>query len=284
MTEPTYHQTRKLRAHFAFTRMPFTKGLCAAHMFDSSSQRELLQGLVMWLEVRGLCLVLGPCGVGKSITTRRFVQDIDTARYYVIEFTYLPSTVPGFLRSLNRSLDLPMRQHASDMFDAAQRHLASYENDHGQHPLLVIDDAEGLRPQVLDTIRRLTSFDLDSDDRFSVLLSGTDALIPLLADSTLASLRSRFLFTCALRPFGFEDTVNYVRFHLQRADIDPNLFTEPAVKRLFQASQGRPRNINQLAIQALIQAAVSGLDKVDGDFMSHLINTHPLYQLPGGER
>ncbi len=279
MTEPTKKQFRRLRSHFAFTKVPFGKSMWAAQMFDSASQRELIQGLHMWTEVKGLCLVTGPSGVGKSISLRRYVQELEDARFHVIEFTYLPSTVNGFLRSLCRSLNLPMRLHCTDLFDAAQRHLASYEKDMNKHPILLIDDAEGLRPQVLDTLRRLTCFDLDSDDRFSVLLSGTDALIPLLADASLSSLRSRFLFTCALRPFGLEDTVNYIQFHLQRSELDPKLFTEPAIKRLFQASQGRPRNINQLAIQSLIQAAVQGRNSIDGDFMSHMITAHPLYNI-----
>lgn len=284
MMEPNFRQLRKLRSHFAFSKMPFSKGMLAAHMFDSAAQRELLHGLLLWLEVRGLCLVIGQTGVGKSITLRRFVQELDDAKFKVIELSYLPSTVSGFLRSLCRCLGLPTSLHSTDMFDAVHAHLGSYENDHGAHPLILIDDAEGLRPQVLDLLRRLTAIALDSDDRFSVLLSGTDELIPRLSDPSLGSLRSRFLYANALRPFGLEDTVNYVRFHLQRADVDPSLFTEPAVKRLFQVSQGRPRSINQLAIQALILAAVQGRDKIDGDFISHLIATHPLYQAQGAER
>jgi type II secretory pathway predicted ATPase ExeA len=284
MMPPTGKQVRKLRSHFAFSKMPFSKGMLASNMFDSSGQRDLLHGLHLWLEVRGFCLVTGPSGVGKSITLRRFVQDLDDAKFKVIEFAYLPTTVTGFLRSMSRSLGIPTRLHASDMFDAAQNLLFSYENDHGQHPVLVVDDAEGLRPPILDLLRRLAAFALDSDDRFSILFSATDDIIPRLSDPSLASLRSRFLYANALRPFGFEDTLNYIRFHLQRAGVDPDLFTEPAVKRLFQVSHGRPRNINQLAIQALIHAAVQGLDKLDGEFISHLIATHPLYQTQGAER
>ena len=81
-----------------------------------------------------------------------------------------------------------------------------------------------------------------------------------------------------------EDTRNYIHFHLQRAEVDPKLVTEEAVKRLFQASHGRPRSINQLAMQAFIQAAVVGRDTIDGDFLAHLIAAHPLYQTQGQER
>jgi type II secretory pathway predicted ATPase ExeA len=280
---PTSNEWQRLRSHFAFSKMPFSKGMLASGMFDSISQRELVHGLKMWTEVRGLCLLTGPSGVGKSISLRRFAQQVDSTRFRIIEFSYLPSTISGFLRSLNRSLGLPMRAYTSDMFDSAQQHLATYEKEHGPHPILLIDDAEGLRTEVLDTIRRLTTYELDSDDKFSLVLSGTDAIIPLLAHSCLASMRSRFLFTTALRPFGFEDTLQYVRFHLKRSDLDPGLFSEAAIKRLFQASQGRPRNINQLAVQAFIQAAVQGVHTIEGDFMNRLVASHPLYQNQGTE-
>ena len=48
----------------------------------------------------------------------------------------------------------------------------------------------------------------------------------------------------------------------------------------IHASQGRPRSINQLALQSLIQAAVEGRDQIDGDFMAGQIAAHPLSEGP----
>lgn len=279
--QATKKQMRRLRSHFAFTKIPFSKFMWAVNMFDSAGQRELDQGLHMWTEVKGIGLVAGPSGVGKSITLRRFTSGLDEARFLVIDFAYLPSTVTGFMRSLSRKLGLPMRLHTADLFDAAQAYLTSYEKDHGAHPIIVLDDAEGLRVPVIDAIRRLTCYDLDSEDRFSVLLSGTEELLSKLADPVLTPLRSRFTYSYTLRPFGLEDTTNYVAFHLSRAGVDPKLFSPDAVKKLFHASHGQPRSINQLALQALIHAAVQGHDTIDGAFMHHLVATHPLYQSQG---
>lgn len=284
MKEPNRSQRRRLRSHFGFSKMPFCNSMWASRMFDSSSQRELLHSLGMWTEVKGIALVTGPSGVGKSITLRRFAQQLDEDRYRVIDFSYVPTTTTGFLRSLNRKLGLPMRAHTADLFDAAQTHLATFEQEHGPHPVLVLDDAEGLQVAVVDAIRRLTSYDLDAEDRFSVLISGTDELLETLRHSDLSPLRTRVSFAQSLKPFGLEDTTNYVRFHLGRADVDPKLFTDAAIKRLFQASQGRPRSINQLAVQALIQAAVLGRDTMDGDMMATLIAAHPFYQGFGADR
>ena len=283
MKTPTTPDKKRLRSHFGFTKIPFSKYMKASQMFDSTSQRELRYGLDMWTEVKGFSLVTGPTGVGKSITLRRFLQELQTTRYIVFEVSTLPATVNGFLRLLSRKLGLPMRQHTTDFFDAAQKYLMSYEQDHGSHPILVIDDAEGLMPEVVDAIRRLTTYNLDSQDRFSVLISGIEGLLEVLQMNLLAPLRARFSFVQSLKPFGMEDTRNYICFHLERADGDPNLFTDDAIRKIFQASMGRPRSINQLALQALIQTAVQGRDQIDGTSMKNLIAAHPLYQNQGAE-
>ena len=191
MSDLARHTKLRLKAHFGFTKTPFHKRMKARDMFDSRGQRELYQSLLIWSGLFGLALVIGSSGVGKSITLRRFVADLDDARHHVVRFTYLPTTVNGFLRSFSRSLGLPMRLHSTDLFDAAQQHLLSYENEHGPHPVILIDNAEGISVRVLDAIRRLTTHELDAQDRFSVLLSGTEELLDTLRHPALDSLRRR---------------------------------------------------------------------------------------------
>ena len=262
--------------------MPFSKNLWATNMYDSQSQRDLLHGLLLWNEVKGIALVTGPSGVGKSITLRRYASELEETRFHTVDFNYLPTTVNGLLRSLSRKLGLPMRLHSTDLFDAALTHLTSYEQEHAQHPIVIIDNGEGLTVEALDLMRRLTCSDMDAEDRFSILIIGTEDLLAALRDPILSSLRSRIGYVHALRAFTLEDTRNYIHFHLERAEVDPKIITEDATKRIFHASQGKPRSINQLATQALIQAVILGRENIDGDFMNHLIAAHPLYQVPAG--
>lgn len=281
--DPGIAEKKRLRAYFGLTKIPFSKYMWASQMYDSASQRELRYGLEMWIEVKGLALVTGPTGVGKSITLRRFTKDLDESRYTVFDIAALPSTVHGFLRLFARRLGLAMRQHTADLFDAVQKQLTSHEQDRGTHPVVIIDDAEGLTPQIADVLRRLTIYDLDSEDKFSLLVSGIEDLLDVLHLHILEPMRSRFSFAQTLRPFGLEDTQNYIRFHLERADGDKNLFSDDAVKKIFQASKGKPRTINQLAIQALISAAVQGRDNIDGTFLKNLLAAHPLFQGQGAQ-
>lgn len=278
---PNDIEKRRLASHFGFSKLPFAKHLLAKDMYESKDQAALRLGLDMWLDVGGLALVSGPVGVGKSMSIRRFANDLDNTRFAVYIIPFPTTTVYGFLRCLCRKFGLPMRSHTTDLFDAAQKFLINHEKDMRTHPILILDDAEGLYPEVADVVRRLTAYDLDAEDRFSILVCGIESLLEVLEAGVLLPLRSRFSFGHSLKPFGLEDTHGYIQFHLKRSGADPKLFSEEAAKRIFHISQGRPRTINQLCIGALILAAMKGKDSVDGPFFKSFIAGHPLYQNQG---
>lgn len=279
MNTPTLplSQKRRLQAHFGFTGLPFRKSVKAHNMFDSQSQRELRHGLHLWLEIRGLGLVTGPSGVGKSISLRRLVAELPAERYAVHRFGQIPTTPLGFLRALARRLGLRPRLHLADLFEDIREALARHEDEHGTHPVLILDDAEGMRPATLDLVRRLTAHELDGSESVSILLVGTERLLDALRDPVLVPLRTRFGYAHQLRAFGMEDARNYVHHHVAASGGPEKLFTDGALTALFGASQGVPRQLNQLALQALVEAVVQGRDGVDGNLMKRVLKAHPLY-------
>ena len=281
MNPPTNNDKMRLRAQFGCKKTPFSKYRKTAEMYDSKSQRDLHYGLQMWLDVGGLAMVCGPTGVGKTIAIRRFAQSLDGNRYTIYTIPSPPATVHGFLRCVCRRFILPVKHYTVDLFDDAQNFLVNHEKQQGTHPLLIVDDAEGLYPEVADVLRRLTVYELDAKDRFSVLVAGIESLLQVLEQGLLEPLRSRFSFGHALRPFGFEDTKNYIRFHLKYAGAQPALFTDEAVKHIFHMSCGKPRAINQLCIGALILAAIRGKDAVDGPFFKSFVADHPIFRNQG---
>ncbi len=268
-------QKRRLFAHFGLSKLPFRKNVYAADMFQSRAQMALIHGLGFFLEIKGFALVTGTSGVGKSIALRRFVQSLDETRFRVVHIPLVPTTPIGFLRTINAALGLPMRAHASDLFAQAQHHLHS---EQGPHTLLVLDDAEGTRPELLDLLRWLSAQALDGEDRFSVLVSGTEDLLRSLRAPGMEPLRSRIAYAQTLRPYQVDDTHAYVAWHLQKAEAPKNLFSDESVRILFQASGGRPRRVNQLALQALVAAAVHGRDHVDARFLNDTLAEHPLFE------
>jgi len=277
----TVYENQRLMRHFGFSKIPFSKYMRAAAMYDSKGQRAISEGLAMWLAVGGLALIAGPTGVGKSIVIRRFVNELDNNQYTVYVVPYPPSTVHGFLRFICRRFGLSMKNHTVDLFDAAQKFLVNHQQERGTHPILILDDAEGLYPDVADVLRRLTTYDLDAEDRFSVLVCGIESLLQVLELGILEPLRTRFAFGYSLKPFGLDDTRSYIQFHLQRAKSESDIFSDDAVKKIFHISQGRPRTINQLCIGMLIKSAIMGNGTIDAPFVKAFVAEHPLYQNQG---
>jgi type II secretory pathway predicted ATPase ExeA len=60
-----------------------------------------------------------------------------------------------------------------------------------------------------------------------------------------------------------QETVSYVRHHLQLAGRSDPLFSDDALSLIHQTSRGIPRAVNNLAVQALIAAFIDGKGMVD---------------------
>lgn len=275
------YEKQRLLSHFGFSKIPFSKYMRALSMYDSKGQKAIREGLAMWLTVGGMALIAGPTGVGKSMVIRRFVNELDNNLYTVYIVPSPPSTVHGFLRFICRCFGLSMKNHSVDLFDAAQKFLVNHQQEKGTHPILILDDAEGLYPDVADVLRRLTTYDLDAEDRFSVLVCGIESLLQVLELGILEPLRTRFSFGYSLKPFGLDDTRSYIQFHLKRAESEFDIFSDDAVNRIFQISKGRPRTINQLCIGMLIKSAIMGNGTIDAPFVKAFVAEHPLYQNQG---
>jgi general secretion pathway protein A len=270
-------QRMRLKSYFGFSKIPFTKYMWANKMFDASAQRELIDSLHLWLETRGIAILYGPPGVGKSISLRRFKEELDDRRYDLYYLFNLRITTTGFLRSLCRILALPVLHHQADLFDAISTFLAQYEERNRKHPIIIFDDGDGLSDPLIELLRLLGNFEMDSEDRFSFILSGSQRLALKLKQPQNEAFRQRIVFAHSLRAFTIEDARNYIRFHLERAEGPKELFTEEAVQLIFHLAKGLPRVINQIALQAIIRAAIRKADNIDESFLKQQVLNGSLF-------
>lgn len=269
---PSAKDHARLLSWFSFTKMPFTKYVWATKMYPAKSQQDLMLGLRYCLEIKGIAVVFGAPGVGKSITLRRFKEELPASDYQVHYLWNTRISPTGFLRSLCRALGLIPSTYLSDMFDAVSGYLSASEEQHRKHPILILDDCDNLSNEVLEYLRLLMNFQMDSEDRFSLILCGTETLQAHLQHHANLPFRQRITYTQTLRPFTLDDAKSYTRYHLERVQAPLELFSEGAVRTIFHLSRGFPRVINQIAVQALIQAAVQKKDRVDENLLkAHVV-------------
>ena len=169
-----------LQPFFGFTRLPFTKDIPPEQLFPADGQNELCARLEYLLKDRGLGLVTGETGSGKSTCVRRFTADLDPNRYLVI---YLANP---FLGLIGIYRDLMIALGHEPVFGkpkaVARIRSACYEQLHTKHrlPLIILDEAHLFPATVFEPLRLLVSTEMDSQSLGVLLLVGQPELRRIL--------------------------------------------------------------------------------------------------------
>ena len=136
-----------------------------------------------------------------------------------------------------------------------------------QLPVLVIDEAQHLRNEVLEDLRLLCNYEMDSENRLCLLLVGLTELRRRLAMAVHESLSQRLVVRHHLRGLDRPELDAYLSHRLRLAGCELPLFEPPAVEALSQSARGLPRLINRIAHYALTAAAVKGARTVSAEHL-----------------
>jgi len=102
--------------------------------------------------------------------------------------------------------------------------------------VIIFDDADSLSDGLLEMLRLLANFDMDSQDRCSFILSGSQRLAARIRLPQNESLKQRIGFSHPLRGFTIDDAVDYDKFHLKRAEAPAELFVVCSLKLRIRRS------------------------------------------------
>jgi len=122
--------------------------------------------------------------------------------------------------------------------------------------VLILDEAQGLRSDVLEEMRLLTNYAMDAHNRLCVLFCGQSELRRRLGMAVHEALSQRVVVRFHLPALSRDELGPYLGHLLRRVGTELPLFEPAAVEALFQASQGLPRKINLLAHHTLIATAL----------------------------
>ena len=132
--------------------------------------------------------------------------------------------VMDMYKSIGWELGLPTEHSRAAAYRAIQSEITRLVGEAKQQPLLVIDEAHHLRNDVIENLRLLTTFDMDSDPRLCLLLIGLTDLRLRLRMAMHESLRQRLIVQQHLRGLDREELDRYLAHRLRLAGwpISPN--------------------------------------------------------------
>ena len=255
------------RQHFALTRFPFDPDLEADELFPSKAARETEARLLHLLELRGIGLLTGEAGCGKTSACRRVIHDLHPGLYRVFYISLTTGSVLDMYQSIAWELGLATVRTRAAAYREIRTEISRLVRESKQLPVLVIDEAHHLRHDVLEDLRLLTNFRMDSQQHLCLLLVGLTELHRRLKMAVHASLAQRIIVQQHVNGLAHDELEPYLAHRLRLAGCELPLFEPPAIEALFQASRGLPREVNRLAHFALTAAALAQTRSVSGEHL-----------------
>jgi type II secretory pathway predicted ATPase ExeA len=249
-----------LQAHYGFTVLPFSTAIPVASLFGSAAHKEAVARLRWLISARGLGVLTGEVGSGKTAAVRAAVDGLDTSRHTLI---YLPNPqigVRGIHGAVATALGQAPRFHHATLIPQVETALAAEAEEKNRHVLLAIDEAHLLDAGQLEAIRMLTNGSMDYRSPLTILLIGQPTLRRRLRIGDMAALDQRIALRYHIPAPALTagEAAGYIRAHLELAGRSDTLFSDDAVRVIHGHARGLPRAINRLAITALLAAYTTG--------------------------
>jgi len=143
----------------------------------------------------------------------------------------------------------------------------------GRHLILVIDEAQNLKPEVLELLPLLLEHKEGTGTRFSIILIGQDAFARTLAMSGGKRLRELIRYQTYLTTLSHADTWAYIGHQLVVAgNRRDNPFTERAMSQIHRHTAGSMRLINTLCDFVLFNAYLGRIRKITPELVQTTFN------------
>jgi type II secretory pathway predicted ATPase ExeA len=245
------------RAHFGLTQNPFDKGLPPEDFYISQAQKELEVRIAHLIELRGIGLATGDSGSGKTSVCRKATAGLHGGLYRVLYVPNSTGNVMDLYKSIAWELGLPTERSRAAIYRAIRTEVMRLCVESRLRPLLIIDEAHHLRSDVLEELRLLTNYDMDSQNRLCLLFVGHPELRRRVTMAVHEALNQRIIVRHHLGGLTREELPLYLGHLLRRAGTELPLFEPAAVEAIHQASGGLPRRVNSFAHHALNAAAAA---------------------------
>jgi general secretion pathway protein A len=243
--------------------IPFTREIEVKHFFLLPFLKEAIEGILGAVQKSMSAAVIAPAGLGKSALLRATVAHLPEARYRCSYIKVADLGKRDLCREIAVALSLPPAGSYNMLVRRIQEDLVGKSESNGTRPVLIIDEAHRLRPDVLDILSVVTNFEMDSRLVLSVVLSGQPPLGSLLQGAHSDGVARRIVHYATLRPLSREETRDYVHHRCVVAGAVTPPFDAGAIDAIFEIGRGNLRATDNLALKSLELADAKGVAVVD---------------------
>ncbi|MBI3602447.1 MAG: AAA family ATPase [Candidatus Omnitrophica bacterium] len=261
-----------------FEEEPFSTSPDPDFFYLSREHETALTNIMIELRLkRGLSVILGDVGTGKTTLSRKLIQELkereDCIFHIILDPSFENETL--FLTSLVKNFEINVSYPVAtiiDLRDALRRFLFQKGVTEDKTVTLIIDEAQKLSEDSLEILRLLLNYETNEFKLLQLVILGQLELYSKIIN--IANFLDRISFKLTLNPLGFEETKEMIEFRIRQAGYKASMhiFLDDGVKEIFQYSRGYPRRITMLCHRALKALVLRKRFAVDAALVRELID------------
>lgn len=212
---------------------------------NTNEYKEVLYRLDFLAKTRGFGVLTGASGNGKTTFVRNWIKSLSPSLYKVVYVTLTTLTAYDFYRQLVRGLGVEPAFRKPDNFRIIQEEISRIALEKKKTAVIIIDEANYISHSILNDLKMLFNFEMDSKDRAVLLLVGLPKLNNSLNLTVNEPLKQRIIMNYNIEGIPKEEGRTYISEKLKGAGCEQQIFEDGAIEAILNASNGTPRLINK---------------------------------------
>ena len=253
-----------VETHFGLHDMPFGVAPDPRFFFQNYHYTEALDVLADGIKAKkGLLVVTGEVGTGKTILLRKLMRHLEaTTRFVFVSTSHVTSD--GLIELIVEDLGLPTQGKTRFEIEQALKDYLLQQNREAKTVALLIDEAQKVTDGALESLCDLSNLETEQEKLLQIVLVGQPELIVKLRKPALQRIKQRIAIHYQTRALSLASEVeHYIRHRLRAAGYEgPEIFNQKALETIWSYSSGTPRLINTLCDNALAMASRAGRKRV----------------------
>ncbi len=251
----------KLREH------PFSNVVDNRFYYNSPQHANALIKLRHSIDAkRGLSVVVGDIGAGKTTLARRLLEELDETKYEAALLVIIHSSVSSewLLKKFALQLGLDdVKDNKVELLGQLYGRLQEI-HDEGKTAVVLMDEVQMLNSrEIMEEFRGLLNMEMEEGKMINLIFFGLNELDEVM--SLDEPLKQRVAMRISLSAFSEGETKDYVFHRMKVAGSETSLFTEDAISQLWKYSKGLPRLINTICDNALLEGFLVKAQAIDGN-------------------